>query len=82
MSWLDANEYFIMETAARDRLDDLHASIDRALASADGPDDRPGDTPPGARPRCHAVETGRLRQGPSPACAPVAYPPCPMPLPR
>ena len=66
MSWLDANEYFIMEAAARARVDDLHASVDRALASADA-EDTPGDAPePGrARSRCDPADTGPLRKRPS-----------------
>jgi len=37
MGWLDANEYFNMELAARDRVDDMRAAIDgAALAVAEG----------------------------------------------
>ena len=31
MGWLDANEYFVMETAARERIEDFHGA--GALAS-------------------------------------------------
>jgi hypothetical protein len=34
MSWLDANESFLMEIVARDRLDDLQMAIDIARARA------------------------------------------------
>jgi len=36
MGWLDASEYFNMELAARDRVDDIQAAIDAALAGAEG----------------------------------------------
>ena len=35
--WLDANEYLVMEAVARDRVDDLRATIALALATADEP---------------------------------------------
>ena len=35
MSWLNAHEYFLMEFAARDRLDDRKASMETANASTD-----------------------------------------------
>jgi hypothetical protein len=34
MSWLDANEVFLMEVVTRDRIDDLRSSVDLATASA------------------------------------------------
>ena len=37
MGWLDANEYLVMEAVARDRVDDLRATIALALATADEP---------------------------------------------
>jgi hypothetical protein len=48
MSWLNANEYFVMETAVRDRVDDLRSTLDVVLAGADG---EPGDDPPPDRRR-------------------------------
>jgi RNA polymerase sigma-70 factor (ECF subfamily) len=36
MSWLDANEVFLMEVVTRDRVDDLRSSADLATASAEG----------------------------------------------
>jgi RNA polymerase sigma-70 factor (ECF subfamily) len=43
MSWLDANEVFLMEVVSRDRMDDLRSSVDLATASAEGAGERPHD---------------------------------------
>jgi hypothetical protein len=43
MSWLDANEVFLMEVVSRDRIDDLRSSVDRATASAESAGERPHD---------------------------------------
>ena len=34
MSWLDANDYVVMEVAARDRMDSVRSTMDRVLATA------------------------------------------------
>jgi hypothetical protein len=36
MSWLNANEYFFMEFAARERVEDLNATIEAFPARAEG----------------------------------------------
>ena len=36
MSWLNAHESFFLEFAARDRLDDLHSTIETASATVTG----------------------------------------------
>lgn len=40
MAWLDANEYFLIVTVARDRVDDLLSSTELAAESAAVPDRR------------------------------------------
>ena len=35
MGWLDANEYFLMQAAARDRLDDVRLTADLAAPAGD-----------------------------------------------
>jgi hypothetical protein len=60
MSWLSASEAFVMESAVRDRVDDLRATSDAAraatppaggprstppLADAEAPRDRAGEPP-------------------------------------
>jgi len=57
MGWLDANEYLLMEAMARDRVDDLRASVDLALASTE------------AEPTCAVCERtmGRTRAPGGPA---------------
>jgi hypothetical protein len=35
MSWLDANEVFLMEVVSRDRVEELRAAIDAPSESAD-----------------------------------------------
>jgi hypothetical protein len=39
MSWFDAHEYLMLQTAVRDRIDDLMTTRDTVVASADGVDD-------------------------------------------
>jgi hypothetical protein len=41
MSWLDANDYSLLERVARDRVDELRATVDVALTKARTSDDRP-----------------------------------------
>jgi len=57
MSWLNANEVFLMEAAVRDRVDDLRSSIDLAIASVDGAGETSRDVPEAdrARPELSAV---------------------------
>jgi hypothetical protein len=67
MSWLDANEYFLMEAVARDRLDDIRRTIDVAVASGEGADETPpreASQPARARPECGAVEPCGFRTEP------------------
>ena len=45
MGWLDANEYFVMEAVARDRIDDLRAVVDPGPARDDDSLDTPRDRP-------------------------------------
>ena len=49
MSWLDANEVFLMEVASRDRVEDLRLAIDLAKESADGDDEPPREMHAGRR---------------------------------
>jgi hypothetical protein len=62
MSWLNASEYFVMETAVRDRVDDLRSTVDLVLAGADG---EPHDVPAPGRARVAggAVEVCGLGAG-------------------
>jgi hypothetical protein len=41
MSWLDANEVFLMEVVSRDRVDDLRSTIDVSTESADAAHEPP-----------------------------------------
>ena len=45
MGWLDANEVYVMETIARDRVEELRALADPMLAGADSAGEAPGDAP-------------------------------------
>lgn len=64
MGWFDASEVYVMETVARDRVDELRASADPTLVGADGageaPDDEPG--PDRVRPPCDSIEIGGGRR--------------------
>jgi hypothetical protein len=63
MGWLDANEYFLMEIVAGDRVADIRRTIVLALASTNGGYETPRDIPEAgwARPESGAVETGPFR---------------------
>jgi hypothetical protein len=41
MGWLDANEYLLMETVGRDRIDDLRRTMPLARARVGADDDAP-----------------------------------------
>jgi hypothetical protein len=43
MSWLNANEYALMEAAARDRVEDLRAAVDAPITRAETCEERPRD---------------------------------------
>jgi hypothetical protein len=45
MGWLDANEYFLMERVAWDRVNDPRFTVGLALASADDAAERPRPIP-------------------------------------
>lgn len=49
MSWLGANEVFLMEVVSRDRIDDLRSTIDVTDESADGADKTPREIHEGAQ---------------------------------
>ena len=70
MGWLDANEYFLMEAVARDRLDDIHRTV--GVASADDADDTSREIPQRARARGESgvVETCGVRRKPPALGAP------------
>jgi hypothetical protein len=57
MSWLTANEVFLMEVVARDRGEDLRSSVDLAIARVDGAGETSRDVPEAdcARPERSAV---------------------------
>jgi hypothetical protein len=44
MSWLNANEYALMEAAARDRVEDLRATVAAPITRAETGEERPRDT--------------------------------------
>jgi hypothetical protein len=44
MSWLNATEYAVMETAIRDRVEDLRAAVDTHVSSTEQPDAVPSAT--------------------------------------
>jgi hypothetical protein len=48
MSWLNAHESYVMETIARDRVEELHSTLD--LATDTERIDAPADVQPAARP--------------------------------
>jgi hypothetical protein len=50
MAWLDANEYFTIAAAARDRVDDLLSSTELAIEAAAIADQR------GASPAAHSCD--------------------------
>jgi hypothetical protein len=41
MGWLDANEYLLIETAGRDRIDDLRRTMPLARTRVEADDDAP-----------------------------------------
>jgi hypothetical protein len=43
MSWLNANEVFLMEVVSRERVEDLRLAIDLAKESAEGDDEPRGE---------------------------------------
>jgi len=73
MGWLDANEYFLMQTAARDRLDDVRLAADLAAVAdddRDGPSAAATETDRGCAPR--AVDSCRFRRQRPALSSPVA----------
>jgi hypothetical protein len=64
MGWLDANEVYVMETIARDRVEELRALADPMLAGADSAGEAPGDAPEAGhvRPPCDSIEIGGGRR--------------------
>jgi hypothetical protein len=62
MGWLDANDYLLMAVVARERVDDLHSSIDLAVTSGeDGDEARPDVPAPGNAGPEPALVNARLR---------------------
>jgi hypothetical protein len=59
MSWLDANEVFLMEVVSRDRIDDLRSTIDVTDESADGADKTPREIHEGAHWSCRSTSAAR-----------------------
>jgi hypothetical protein len=39
MSWLNANEYALMEVTVRERVDELHATVDQGVTLSTSSDD-------------------------------------------
>jgi hypothetical protein len=66
MSWLDASEFYVMDAAVRDRIEDLRTSADLALASTDGTGHTMvGETEPERlRRRCESLEICRGQRPP------------------
>jgi hypothetical protein len=44
MSWFNANEYALMVATARDRVEDLRATVDAPITHAETREERPRDT--------------------------------------
>jgi hypothetical protein len=65
MSWLNANEYFLMRAAVEERVEDLQATSDVVLSSPESPESEPceGADPEKSRAVCGVVSCG-ARQGP------------------
>jgi hypothetical protein len=45
MSWFDAHESYVIETVVRDRVEELHSTLDRATARPAGSDETPRAIP-------------------------------------
>lgn len=59
MSWLDANEVFLMDVVSRDRVDDLRSTIDVSTESADAADEAPRQVREGGHWWCRRVSAAR-----------------------